>query len=147
MIVGSTACSYDDHPCNGSFRVEDPRLSRAHVDAIVRAGARWNGVVGSEHFKIGPRGTCAIFVDDVQSDLHAEYRWRNGEAWIWIHPELLEAPIDRFESVMAHELGHSERLQHVHGPGVMADMDAHTSGFTPLDLEECRQAGLCPSVP
>ena len=138
-------CTYDDYPCDGSFKIDDARLDREHADAIVRASGRWNALVGREHFRIGRQGKCRIVVDEHLSaaEALAEYRWRNGVGSIAIAPKLLRQRLARFESVILHELGHSEELEHVPRNAVMAVREEHAEDFTEVDRAECRRAGLC----
>ncbi len=144
LCLVTASCAYDDHPCGGSFSVDDSRID---AEALRRAGDKWNELSGQDRFRVtdGP-GACSVRVDDVTTEgAWAEYRWKGGTAWIAVTEDLLRQPLRTFEAVMLHELGHSERLEHVRR-GVMAQGDGHEDDFTDEDLAECRRAGLCPSL-
>lgn len=149
------ACT-DDHPCNGSFYINDSKITEQHYDKIVEAGDNWNRLIGKNHFTIGTTGMCPIHVQDLPVDYLAMYHVKDGQAEILIDPQMLVEPVTltQFTIIMMHELGHSENLQHVAGGTAIMnerlnerlsdrELKKLMGQLSELDHKECLRAELC----
>lgn len=146
-------------PCDRTFLVsrEFPLEERA---ALGRAVRRWNAIA-IQQFCLEDAG------EEIEPSTaeHAIFRIAyKGEYWkrvsesmgnvdfigvYWGGPDVIgivdSMPIDQFERVALHELGHAHGLSHTDAPAIMHAYEGTASDFTDKDIAECKRVGACAS--
>lgn len=141
--------------CDRVF-VVSPDFDTDEVAALNRAVERWN-YIATEQFCLssgtGNERTVdhGIFKTWRGTD---EYNgWAKDEPVIGLHwsgsDEIAivgDLPIEDFELVALHELGHAHGLGHTPPPSIMCAYIGTADDFTGIDLDACRAAGACPPL-